>query len=310
MRRYADGTVLIRRRRRNRFVIELELTGLSKRFGRRQALRDLSLTASAGRITGMLGANGAGKTTALRVLVGLVHPDRGQALLDGREYRRLPDPLRAVGFVGEDVRFHPARTARSALAIAALSAGVAAGRIDDTLRRVELSADADRPVGEFSVGMRQRLRLACVLLAEPAALVLDEPMNGLDPHGIRWLRDVLVNHVAAGGTVLLSSHMLAELESVIHDVVIVHRGTTLRQAPMSELLGDRRTVVSARDAGGLRRALDSAGLGYEADGGRLVVDAPDPEVVSRACNGVPLTELRATARTLEDAYVDVIAGAS
>jgi ABC-2 type transport system ATP-binding protein len=290
-------------------VIQIEMTGLAKRFGRQQALRDLTLTASAGRITGMLGANGAGKTTALRVLVGLVHSDRGRAVLDGREYRELADPPRTVGFVGEDVRFHPARTARSTLDIAALSAAVPGHRVEAMLRRVELWPDRDRPTGELSLGMRQRLRLGCALLAEPAALVLDEPMNGLDPQGIRWLREVLREHVAAGGTVLLSSHMIAELESTIDYVVIVHHGTTLRQAPLSELVGDGNVVVSARDAAGLRAALDSAGLGYEADGPRFWVDAADPEAVSRACAGVPLTELRASARRLEDVYVDAIAAA-
>jgi ABC-2 type transport system ATP-binding protein len=188
----------------------IQAHGLTKNFGSVRAVNDLSFCVDSGSVTGFLGPNGAGKTTTLRMLLGLVAPDAGTATIDGRAYRDLPEPLHQVGAVLEASGFHPGRTARRHLAIQALAARTDPSRVDDVLALVQLTGAADRRVGGFSLGMRQRLGLATALLADPEILVLDEPANGLDPEGVRWLRGLLRGFAAEGGTVLVSSHMLAE----------------------------------------------------------------------------------------------------
>jgi ABC-2 type transport system ATP-binding protein len=213
----------------------IQAHGLTKRFGSLRAVDDLSFSVPSGSVTGFLGPNGAGKTTTLRMLLGLVTPDGGTATINGRAYRDLPEPLRQVGAVVEASGFHPGRTARSHLRIQALAARVDPSRIDDVLNLVQLTGAAGRRIGGFSLGMRQRLGLATALLADPETLILDEPANGLDPEGVRWLRDLLRGFAAAGGTVLVSSHMLAEAAQTVDSVVVIDRGRLVTQAPLASL---------------------------------------------------------------------------
>ena len=213
----------------------IEIRGLAKWFGTVQALDDLSFDIEAGSITGFLGANGAGKSTTLRILLGLVSADAGTATINGYDYLHLPEPLHEVGAVLEANGFHPGRSARAHLRIQAIAAQADPSRIDDVLGLVELTDAADRRVGGFSLGMRQRLALATALLADPEILILDEPANGLDPEGVRWLRDMLRGFANEGGTVLVSSHNLAEVANTVDSVVIIDHGRLVRQAPLAEL---------------------------------------------------------------------------
>jgi ABC-2 type transport system ATP-binding protein len=213
----------------------IQIRGLVKRFGPVAAVDGLSFDVQPGTVTGFLGPNGAGKTTTLRVLLGLVTPDAGTATINGFPYRRLPEPLHQVGAVLEASGCHPGRTARAHLRIQALAAEADPSRVEDVLDLVGLSAAADRRTGGFSLGMRQRLGLATALLADPELLILDEPANGLDPEGVRWLRGLLRGFAAEGGTVLVSSHLLAEVAQTVDEVVIVDRGRLVAHGPVTEL---------------------------------------------------------------------------
>ena len=213
----------------------IEATGLTKRYGPVTAVDGLSFTVGAGEVVGFLGPNGAGKTTALRMLVGLVRPDSGSATICGHAYADMPAPAAQVGAVFEASSFHPGRTARNHMRVQALAAGADAARIDDVLELVDLSHAADKRVGTFSLGMRQRLGLASALLADPDVLILDEPANGLDPEGVRWLRDLLRSMAAEGTTVLLSSHILAEVAQTADSVIIMSRGRLVTHAPVAQL---------------------------------------------------------------------------
>jgi ABC-2 type transport system ATP-binding protein len=212
----------------------IRIQGLVKRYGPVTAVDGLSFEVRAGTVTGFLGPNGAGKTTTLRMLLGLVTPDGGTATINDYPYRALPEPLHQVGAVLEASSFHPGRTARAHLRIQALAADVDASRIEDVLDLVGLADAAGRRIGGFSLGMRQRLGLATALLADPEVLILDEPANGLDPEGIRWLRGLLRGFAAEGGTVLVSSHMLAEVAQTIDSVVIIDHGRLVAQGPVTE----------------------------------------------------------------------------
>jgi ABC-2 type transport system ATP-binding protein len=223
----------------------IHVQGLVKRFGPVTAVDNLSFAVKAGTITGFLGPNGAGKTTTLRMLLGLVAPDAGTATVNGQPYTALPEPLHQVGAVLEASSFHPGRTARAHLRIQALAADVDASRIEDVLDLVGLADAAGRRIGGFSLGMRQRLGLATALLADPEVLILDEPANGLDPEGIRWLRGLLRGFAAEGGTVLVSSHMLAEVAQTIDSVVIVDHGRLLAQGPVTELTANGNDLEEA-----------------------------------------------------------------
>jgi ABC-2 type transport system ATP-binding protein len=213
----------------------IQIRGLVKRFGPVTAVDGLSFDVSPGTVTGFLGPNGAGKTTTLRILLSLVTADAGTATINGHAYRDLPEPLHTVGAVLEASSFHPGRTARAHLKIQALAAEADPSRIADVLDLAGLTGAADRRVGGFSLGMRQRLGLATALLADPEVLILDEPANGLDPEGVRWLRDLLRGFAAEGGTVLVSSHLLAEVAQTVDSVVIVDRGHLVAQGPVAEL---------------------------------------------------------------------------
>ena len=213
----------------------IHVHGLVKRFGPVAAVDGLSFDVQPGTVTGFLGPNGAGKTTTLRMLLGLVNPDAGTATIDGRAYRELPEPLHQVGAVLEASSFHPGRTARAHLRIQALAADADPSRAEDVLDLTGLADAADRRIGGFSLGMRQRLGLATALLADPEVLILDEPANGLDPEGVRWLRGLLRGFAAEGGTVLVSSHQLAEIAQTVDSVVIVDHGRLVAQGPVAEL---------------------------------------------------------------------------
>jgi ABC-2 type transport system ATP-binding protein len=213
----------------------IQAHGLTKNYGRVLAVDDLSFSVQKGSVTGFLGPNGAGKTTTLRMLLGLVAPDAGTATIGGLAYAALPAPLHEVGAVLEASSFHPGRTARNHLRIQALAAAVDPSRVDDVLDLVQLTAAADRRIGGFSLGMRQRLGLATALLPDPEILVLDEPANGLDPEGVHWLRGLLRGFAAEGGTVLVSSHMLAEAAQTVDSVVIIDRGRLVTQSPLASL---------------------------------------------------------------------------
>jgi ABC-2 type transport system ATP-binding protein len=218
-------------------MTDVSVRGLTKRFGTVTAVRDLTFDVTPG-VTGFLGPNGAGKTTTLRMLLGLVRPTAGAATIGGRRYIDLPHPRQVVGAVLEAAGFHPGRSAREHLLILAQLSGVAAGRVDAVLDEVGLTADARRRVGGYSLGMRQRLALAAALLGDPQVLLLDEPANGLDPAGMAWLRGLLRDLAAQGRTVVVSSHVLAEVAQTVDRVVIVNAGTLRYAGPLDGLSAD------------------------------------------------------------------------
>jgi ABC-2 type transport system ATP-binding protein len=213
----------------------IEVRGLTKRFGPVLAVDQVSFEVERGTVTGFLGSNGAGKTTTLRMLLGLVRPDAGTATINGRPYRDLDAPLHQVGAVLEASSFYPGRTARNHLRIQAMAAQVDPSRIDDVLEFAGLAGAADRRIGGFSLGMRQRLGLASALLTDPEVLILDEPANGLDPEGVHWLRDLVRDLAAGGAAVLVSSHILAEVAQTVDSVVILDRGHLVAHSSLADL---------------------------------------------------------------------------
>ena len=286
----------------------IEVVELRKRFRKATAVDGLSFSVREGRITGFLGPNGAGKTTTLRILLGLVHPTSGRATIDGRRYRDLDAPSRRVGAVLEATNFHPKRSGRSHLRMLATASGVSEGRVDELIEFVGLGNVATRKVGGYSLGMRQRLSVAGALLGDPKLLVLDEPANGLDPEGIRWLRDFLRSFVADDKTVFISSHVLGEMQQLADEVVIIHHGRLVAHEPLGELTARATggTVVRSPDADRLRRLLAGEGVDVSGEGERLVVQASSDRVGElAAANGVVLHELTPTATTLEDAFLEL-----
>ena len=289
-------------------VIEVE--HLTKRFRRATAVDDLSFSVPRGRITGFLGPNGAGKTTTLRVLLGLALPTSGRASVAGRRYRELDAPLQTVGAVLEASNYHPARSGRSHLRVLATAAGISPSRVDQVLGKVELSGAAKRRVGGYSLGMRQRLSVAAALLGEPELLVLDEPANGLDPEGIRWLRNFLRSFADGGGTVFVSSHVLAEVSQLADEVVIIHRGKLVAHEPVADLVAQAAGATRVRSprAAALLERLRVVGIEAEADGDRLAVHAPPERVGDLAAEaGIPLHELVADTGSLEEAFLELTA---
>ncbi len=285
----------------------LSVSGLTKRFGPLTAVDNLSFDVEPGTLTGFLGPNGSGKTTTLRVLLGLVRPTAGIALVDGIPYSRLERPAFRVGAALEATSFHPGRTARNHLRILAHPSGIPTSRVDAVLAEVELDHAAGRRVGGFSLGMRQRLMLAGALLGDPPILVLDEPTNGLDPAGVHWLRHLLRSRVEAGGTVLVSSHLLAELALSADSVVIIKDGRLVAQGPVSEITGGVPTVrVRTPQAEQLRAALAARGVTATLDGPDQVVAADvGTEVVGQAVAeaGLVVYEMSAHRPALEDAFL-------
>ena len=261
----------------------IEAQALTRQFGGRTVVSDITFGCEPGTITGFLGPNGAGKTTTMRMLVGLSEPDSGEARILGERYRDLPNPGRRVGILLDASAQHAGRRGREALAVSAQTMGVPAQRVGEVLELVGLDeAAARRRVGEYSLGMRQRLGLAHALLGDPEILILDEPANGLDPEGMRWMRGLLRGFADRGGTVLLSSHLLAEVEAVADRMMIIGGGRIRAQGTRAELLTESGTIVEAADLAALDAALHHAGLTMRpADGDRRLVEA-EPEVVARA----------------------------
>ncbi|GAA2235778.1 ABC transporter ATP-binding protein [Rarobacter faecitabidus] len=239
----------------------IQVSNLSKSFGRVHAVDDLSFVVEPGRVTGFLGPNGAGKTTTLRMLLGLARANSGTATFDGRRYTDFRQPARHIGAALEASSFHPGRTARDHLRLFAPAAGAGDARCDELLSFLGLEDAANRRVQGFSTGMRQRLSLATALLGDPEVLILDEPTNGLDPEGIAWLRTFLRNYAESGRTVLVSSHVLSEVQQSVDDVVIIARGRLVHESALRELhaLAEPAAVVSGPDPDALRAALQATG---------------------------------------------------
>jgi ABC-2 type transport system ATP-binding protein len=289
----------------------VEVRGLTKRFGTVTAVDDLSFTVQPGRVTGFLGPNGAGKTTSLRSLLGLVTPTSGTATIGGRRYVDLPDPQRTVGALLEASSFHSGRTARNSLRVAAGPAGIGEARIDELLALVDLIGAADRRVGEFSLGMRQRLGLAQALLGDPGVLVLDEPANGLDPEGIAWLRTFLRSLAAQGRTVLISSHVLSEVQQTVDDVVIIARGRLVRAGSLAELSGGGAVRAVTPDPARLVTALHEAGVASRAPApDQVLATGTTPADVGHVAftAGVELHGLAAAASDLESIFLELVEG--
>jgi len=247
--------------------LPIEISGLSKHFGSILAVDNLSFTVQPGRVTGFLGPNGSGKTTTLRMLLGLVNPSSGTATIGGESYRHMANPATRVGAVLEATSFHPSRRARAHLRAVARACGQSDARVDTTLELVGLKDDAKRKVGGFSLGMRQRLELAGALIGDPAVLILDEPSNGLDPQGIAWLRDFMRYLAGEGKTVLVSSHLLSEMAQTIDEVVILSHGVLRAQGPLEEITSNlSASVMRVRSPEGerLRQVLTEAGLAFTA----------------------------------------------
>jgi len=288
-------------------VIEVE--SLTKRFGATLAVDDLSFSVSPGTVTGFLGPNGAGKSTTLRAIVGLVIPDAGRTRVLGKPYADLGHPFQQVGAILETAEAHPGRSGRNHLRVLATAAGVSRARVDEVLELVGMTEAAGRRVKSYSLGMRQRLALAGALLGDPETLVLDEPANGLDPQGIRWLRDFLRMLAGEGRTVLVSSHVLAEVAQTVDHVVIIHKGRLVRQAAMREMeaMAAGAAVVRSPDAARFASLLNEAGIDAQSMGnGELSVAAPTAQVGElAAANGVVLHELTAARATLEDVFLEL-----
>jgi ABC-2 type transport system ATP-binding protein len=274
----------------------IESHSLTKRYGGHAAVQDVSFSCEAGTVTGFLGPNGAGKSTTLKMLCGLTPPSSGIATVLGSPFQNLTNPGRRVGVLIDASAMHSGRTGRETLSVSASLLGVPRGRVDELLELVDLDRSAaSKRVGQYSLGMRQRLGIAHALLGDPEVLILDEPANGLDPVGMRWMRGLLADFAGRGGTVLLSSHLLHEVEVIADRLVIIAGGKIVGEGTADELLGGgAQTLVRARDIHELRRALREADVAFTdgADGG-LVVDAAADDVGDVAlCGGVALSELR------------------
>jgi ABC-2 type transport system ATP-binding protein len=292
-----------------RIVIE----NLTKVFGHQRAVDDLSFTVEPGSVTGFLGPNGAGKTTTLRMLLGLIEPTAGTATINGLHYQELTAPLQTVGAALEASSFHPAHTGLQHLRIYAAAAGLPARRADEVLGLVGLSSDAKKKTKGYSMGMRQRLALAATLLGDPKVLILDEPANGLDPEGIRWLRGFFRHLAAEGRTVLVSSHQLAEVQEVADRVVILNRGKLVRSGTLAELsAGTTTALVRGPDLRPLQQALVQAGLsGSTEPDGSLRVRTEDLRLIGHLAfvNRVELHELSREEFDLERLFFTLTEGA-
>jgi ABC-2 type transport system ATP-binding protein len=290
----------------------IEVAGLTKRFGDLVAVDDLSFAAAAGRVTALLGPNGAGKTTTFRVLLGLARPAAGRALIDGRPYAELDSPRQTLGAVLESSGFHPARTGRDHLRVVATAAGIARNRVDELLAFVGLARAADRRVGGYSLGMRQRLAVAGALLGDPSVVVLDEPTSGLDPEGVAWMRRLQREFASEGRCVLVASHILAEVAQTADRVVIIARGRALREVDVASLAAATELAVRVDDGESLAKAL-TAGQGAEVSAtgdGRLVVRGATAEEVGRTATRVGATVFELASRpageSLEQLYLSLI----
>jgi ABC-2 type transport system ATP-binding protein len=288
----------------------LVFDGVTKRFGTVAAVSDLAFTVEPGRVTGFLGPNGAGKTTTLRMLLGLVTATSGSATIGGKTYGQLTDPMRVVG-ASLEAAFHPGRSGRAHLAVTATAAGIPRDRVTAVLDQTGMTPYADRRVGGYSMGMRQRLGLATALLGDPGVLVLDEPINGLDPEGIRWIRSFLQALAAEGRTILVSSHLLSEVQQTVDDVVVIAGGKLRFVGTLASLEGTSTatgSIADAPDRAALAAALKAAGHDVRAAAEGLTVDLAPAEVGRIAlAAGVPLSALAASGAGLEDEFLALVA---
>jgi len=293
----------------------IEVDRLTKRFGKTVAVDDLTFKVEPARVTGFLGPNGAGKTTTLRMILGLASPTAGTTTIAGRPFRDLDEPMRRVGAVLETSNFHPGRSGRNHLRVLAAASGLPRSRVEEVLELVAMKETAKRRVKGYSLGMRQRLGLAAALLGDPEILVLDEPANGLDPAGIRWLRDLLRSLAGQGRTVLVSSHLLAEMEQIADDVVVIHHGRFVVQASTSDLAARATSRVRVRSpqADRLRELLAAESIPVEVtDDGALAIGETTAANVGElaAANGVVLHELVGETATLEETFLELTGGES
>jgi ABC-2 type transport system ATP-binding protein len=290
-------------------VIRLE--HVTKTYGGFTAVDDVSFTALPGRVTGFLGPNGAGKSTSMRIMVGLTHADRGTATIGGHRYADIPNPGRHVGVLLDASAQHAGRTGREVLALSALTMGLPESRVEEMLAMVGLSeTEAKRRVRNYSLGMRQRLGIANALMADPSVLILDEPANGLDPAGIHWMRSLLRGYAQRGGTVLLSSHLLHEVEMIADEMVLIGRGRIVAQGTKAELLRTSGTFAKAEHQQKLAAALSEAGIKAVPSGDGGLRAECDPVDVGRAAAtaGVVLLELRpADGAGLEELFLELTA---
>jgi ABC-2 type transport system ATP-binding protein len=288
----------------------ITVSGLTKQYGGRTVVDDVSFTLETGTVTGFLGPNGAGKTTTMRMIAGLVPATSGSAMVNGRPYAALPNPGAVMGTLLDAAAVHPGRTGRTHLRLIADALGVPAARVDEVLELVDLTSAGHRRIKGYSLGMRQRLGIAAALLADPPVLMFDEPANGLDPEGIRWMRSLLRDHAARGGTVLLSSHLLGEVEHTVDRLLVIGGGRIVADGPVASLLGTDGVSVRAADPGALAGALAAAGFSVApgADGA-LVVSGASPADVGAvaAAGGHALTDLRPLQRGLEDVFFSLTA---
>ena len=289
----------------------IAIRNLSKRFGGFTAVDDLSFDVEPGHITGFLGPNGAGKTTTLRMLLGLVAPTSGTATIDGQRYRDLAHPAQVVGAALEATNFHPGRSGRDHLRVLAAASRIPDSRVDELLELTGIPAAARKRAGEYSMGMRQRLGLAAALLGDPKVLILDEPANGLDPEGIRWLRGFLRHLSDNGKTILISSHQLQEVQQTVDHVVILSNGRLIRSGTMAELSGGAATIVRTSDADALAGALLVADVAsHTGQNGELVAETTDLRLVGDVAlrAGLPIWELKTKAADLEELFFSLTEG--
>ncbi len=288
----------------------IRVSHLTKRYGQVLAVDDLSFDVHPGKVTGFLGPNGAGKTTTLKILLGLAAPTAGSATIGGAEYRALPDPMRQVGAALDSNTFHPGRSATQHLKIIATAAGIPHRRVGEVLDQVGLAHAAGRRVGGYSLGMRQRLSLAGALLGDPGVLILDEPLNGLDPEGIRWMRGLLRSLAAEGRTVLVSSHLLTEVAQTVDEIIVLANGRLITETTLAELAG-RSSVTRARttDAARLADVLLAAGIQVRlVDGTTVEARGTDADAVGLAAAGagLPILELSRHDEDLETLFFDLV----
>ena len=290
----------------------LEFSGLTKRFGAVSAVDGLTARVEPGLVTGFLGPNGAGKTTSLRMLLGLVRPTSGSATIGGRPYAEITQPLQTVGAALEASSFHPGRSAANHLRAYARAARLPLSRVDEVLGLVGLADVAGRRVGGYSLGMRQRLGLATALLGDPGVLVLDEPSNGLDPEGIRWMRSLLRHLAEEGRTVLISSHLLAEVQQTVDALLIISRGRLVFQGGTEDLADpdEFSTVVDSPDRDALSRLLDERGIEYQLLRNGFTIRHHEPvEIGALAAGaGISLSHLQSKGASLEDIFLELVSG--
>src|SRR3954447_24476859 len=293
-------------------ALMIEVTGLTKQYGARTVVDDVSFTLEPGTVTGFLGPNGAGKTTTMRMVAGLVPTTSGSALVDGRPYAALPNPGAVMGTLLDAAAVHPGRTGRTHLRLIADALGVPIARVDEVLEMVDLTSAARRRIRGSSWGTQQRLGIAAALLADPPVLMFDEPANGLDPEGIQWMRSLLRGHAVRGGTVLLSSHLLGEVEHTVDRLLVIGGGRIVADGPVSSLLGSDGVAVRAADSAALAADLVAKGFAVSpGEDGVLVVAGAAPGDVGAvaAAGGHVLSELRPMQRGLEDVFFSLTAAA-